>query len=285
MASKLSAFATLSFQYKRIINLLIQPIKSCSLFKIKSKFEEKLNKLAQHCSSSSKSLFAGFTGAILLNPDQHGNDGKLFTIENSVIQNNNNGNLSSQAQETSKKYIIERENYKVIFVLGGPGVGKGTQCALLSHKYGWIHVSAGDLLRREQARKGSPFGDLIETCIREGNIVPHFVTIALLKAEMELYPPGTVFLIDGFPREIGQAQAFEETVLPMDLVLFFECDEEVMLKRLMQRSKSSGRSDDNIESIMKRFCTYQKTSLPVVTYYEEMGKVRRVTSGFIFISL
>jgi len=84
------------------------------------------------------------------------------------------------------------------------------------------------------------------------------------------------FLIDGFPRKMDQAHKFEEAVCPAKLVLFYDCPEEVMESRLLERGKTSGRSDDNAESIRKRFRTFIETSMPVVDYYEKEGKVIKV---------
>ncbi|KAG0249898.1 hypothetical protein BG011_008839 [Mortierella polycephala] len=164
----------------------------------------------------------------------------------------------------------------VIFVLGGPGAGKGTQCANLVRDFGFVHLSAGDLLRAEQERPGSEYGELIKTYIREGKIVPMEVTIALLENEM-LASGQTRFLIDGFPRKMDQAMKFEETVVPSKFTLYFECPEEVMLKRLMKRGETSGRADDNIESIKKRFRVFTQTSYPVIEHYGKSGKVHTVS--------
>lgn len=166
----------------------------------------------------------------------------------------------------------------VVFVLGGPGAGKGTQCAKLVEQYGFIHLSAGDLLRAEQERPGSQFGDLIKDYIKNGLIVPMEVTIQLLENAMTeaLQKAGSTkgrFLVDGFPRKMDQAVKFEETVCPAKMVLFFDCPEEVMEKRLLKRGETSGRSDDNAESIRKRFRTFVETSMPVVNYFEKEGKV------------
>ncbi|KAF9433527.1 hypothetical protein BGZ76_009317 [Entomortierella beljakovae] len=164
----------------------------------------------------------------------------------------------------------------VIFVLGGPGAGKGTQCAHLVDDYGFVHLSAGDLLRAEQERPGSQYGELIKSYIKEGKIVPMEVTIALLENAM-IASGQTRFLIDGFPRKMDQALKFEEVVVPSKFTLYFECPEEVMLKRLMKRGETSGRSDDNIESIKKRFRTFTDTSYPVIEYYNKSGKVHTVS--------
>ncbi|KAF8061439.1 UMP-CMP kinase [Lyophyllum atratum] len=177
----------------------------------------------------------------------------------------------------------------VAYVLGGPGAGKGTQCGRLVEDFGFCHLSAGDLLRAEQHREGSQFGNLIQTCIREGTIVPMEVTIKLLQHAMEAAMAANKpedgwqdgrgrFLIDGFPRKMDQALKFDETVCVASVVLFFSTTEEVMLKRLLQRGKTSGREDDNVESIKKRFRTYKADTMPVIEYYTRLGKVAEVDS-------
>lgn len=176
----------------------------------------------------------------------------------------------------------------VVFVLGGPGAGKGTQCAKLVDDFKFTHLSAGDLLRAEQKRENSPYGTLIQNYIKEGKIVPMEVTIKLLenamtedinlKSEQGTTKERSRFLIDGFPRKMDQAVQFEETVCTAALILFLTCPENVLLERLMERGKTSGREDDNEESIKKRFKTFVDTSMPVVEYYRKEGKVAEVES-------
>ncbi|KAI0176386.1 uridylate kinase [Hypoxylon sp. FL1284] len=190
--------------------------------------------------------------------------------------------------------VFSADDVTVLFVLGGPGAGKGTQCERLVARYGFAHLSAGDLLRAEQARPDSEFGELIRDHIRNGLIVPMEVTIALLEAAMRqvLDEPTAVtdtasadkstgrrkgkFLIDGFPRKLDQAVKFEEAVVPARFVLFFDCPEAEMERRLLERGKTSGREDDNAESIRKRFRTFVDTSMPVVDYFDKQGRVVRV---------
>ncbi|KAJ5312289.1 hypothetical protein PENANT_c011G07416 [Penicillium antarcticum] len=174
----------------------------------------------------------------------------------------------------------------VVFFLGGPGSGKGTQSANLVKSYGFVHLSAGDLLREEQNRAGSQYGEMIKEYIREGKIVPMEVTVALLSNAMadslasNPPAPGTKarFLIDGFPRKLDQAVFFEETVCPSELVLFLDCPEAVMETRLLKRGETSGRADDNAESIRKRFRTFVETSMPVVEDFRGKDKVVTVTA-------
>ncbi|KAI7902795.1 adenylate kinase-domain-containing protein [Cokeromyces recurvatus] len=170
----------------------------------------------------------------------------------------------------------------VIFVLGGgPGAGKGTQCENIKRDYDFVHLSAGDLLREEQKREGSKYGELIQHYLREGLIVPMEVTIALLENAMKEAmekEKKTRFLIDGFPRKMDQADKFEETVVESKFVLYFSCTEETLLNRLMKRSATSGRIDDNIESIKKRFQVFKDTSYPVIEAFEKKNKVRQINA-------
>ncbi|KAL8807477.1 MAG: hypothetical protein Q9182_000642 [Xanthomendoza sp. 2 TL-2023] len=176
----------------------------------------------------------------------------------------------------------------VIFVLGGPGAGKGTQCANLVRDYGFKHLSAGDLLRAEQNRPDSQFGNMIKEYIADGKIVPMEVTVQLLENAMtdEIERDKEAgegegqrrFLIDGFPRQMDQALEFEESVCPSKFTLFFDCPEDLLQERLINRGKTSGRSDDNAESIKKRFRTFVETSMPVVDYFTKEGKVVKVSA-------
>ncbi|KAI3343054.1 uridylate kinase [Ustulina deusta] len=194
--------------------------------------------------------------------------------------------------------VFSADDVTVLFVLGGPGAGKGTQCERLVAAHGFTHLSAGDLLRAEQNRAGSQYGELIKNYIKDGLIVPMEVTIVLLENAMrdamsaannpptttntssaEKEKPATLkgkFLIDGFPRKFDQAVKFEEAVCPAQFVLFYDCPEEEMERRLLERGKTSGRSDDNAESIRKRFRTFIETSMPVVNYYEKQDRVARI---------
>lgn len=191
-----------------------------------------------------------------------------------------NEQIAAPKQDTP---TFSPKNVTVLFVLGGPGAGKGTQCANLVRDYHFTHLSAGDLLRAEQTREGSEFGNLIKEYIRDGKIVPMEVTVQLLENAMtdavEKNKEGKgKFLIDGFPRQMDQALKFEETVCPSKFVLFFDCPEAEMQKRLLERGKTSGRSDDNAESIKKRFKTFVETSMPVVDYFAGQERVVKVVA-------
>ncbi|KAF8433834.1 UMP-CMP kinase [Terfezia claveryi] len=226
-------------------------------------------------------IFLGGSGLFyLLVKQREGNIPESLRSKERDMSTENDRKLIASGPRT--KPTFDPNDVTVIFVLGGPGAGKGTQCANIVRGYGFAHYSAGDLLRIEQARPDSEFGELIKTYIREGKIVPMEVTVALLENAMrdEIKKTGTKrFLIDGFPRQMDQALKFEQDVCPSKLVLFFDTTEEVMLKRLLRRAETSGREDDNIESIRKRFRTFVEASMPVVEYYEKLGKVVKVDAS------
>uniref|UniRef100_A0A8C1T004 UMP-CMP kinase n=1 Tax=Cyprinus carpio TaxID=7962 RepID=A0A8C1T004_CYPCA len=175
---------------------------------------------------------------------------------------------------------------QVVFVLGGPGAGKGTQCARIVENYSYTHLSAGDLLREERSRSGSEFGQLIDTYIKEGRIVPVEITISLLKKAMEETMKADEknfrFLIDGFPRNQDNLQGWNTVMdgkADVKFVLFFDCGNEVCIDRCLERGKSSGRTDDNRESLEKRIQTYLQSTRPIIEQYEKQGKVRTIDAS------
>lgn len=165
---------------------------------------------------------------------------------------------------------------KVVFVLGGPGCGKGTQCEKIVQHFGYTHLSAGDLLRAEK-NSGSENGTMIQNMMNEGKIVPSEVTIKLLQKAM-VESGNDKFLIDGFPRNEENRAAFEAvTKIEPEFVLFFNCPEEEMERRILSRNQ--GREDDNIETMKKRFKVFLESSLPVIEYYKAKGKVREIDAA------
>jgi len=166
-------------------------------------------------------------------------------------------------------------NYNVLFVLGGPGAGKGTQCENIVRDYGFVHLSAGDLLREERQRPGSQYGEEIEGHIKNGTIVPVAITCSLLRRAMESSGKKN-FLIDGFPRNKDNLDGWNtamEGVADVKMVLFFNCSEEVCIDRCLSRGKTSGRSDDNMESLKKRIQTYNGCTMPIIDHYKKQDLV------------
>lgn len=170
-----------------------------------------------------------------------------------------------------------------VFVLGGPGSGKGTMCELAEIQLGWVHLSAGDLLRSER-KKGGETAKIIEEFIKEGKLVPYEIIVNLLKDAMELSTRMTGennFLIDGFPRSLdnleGWCEILEDSKVPK--MLYFECGYEVLKKRILGRAKWSGRSDDNVESMKLRFDTFKADTLPTVEFFKSKGKCVEVDAS------
>lgn len=165
----------------------------------------------------------------------------------------------------------------VVFVLGGPGAGKGTMCELAESQLGWTHLSSGDLLRIELEAAG-PSAGLIKEFMTVGKLVPNEIVVDLLKKKMEHVTRTTGknnFLLDGFPRSLGNLDAWREAFgqdgeLPK--MLYFECPYAVLEKRILGRAKWSGRSDDNIESVKLRFDTFKAETLPTVEFFKSLGR-------------
>jgi UMP-CMP kinase len=169
---------------------------------------------------------------------------------------------------------------KVIFVVGGPGSGKGTQCKLITEKYGYSHLSAGDLLREERNTK-SELADMINQILIDGKLVPSEITTTLLLNAMKKCE-NNKFLIDGFPRSQENMDCWEKlapSTVEVQFLLELDCPESVMLARLLERGKTSGRNDDNEESIKKRFHTANAMSAPVIDHYRSTGQLRVVDSN------
>jgi len=162
---------------------------------------------------------------------------------------------------------------RVYFIMGGPGSGKGTQCEQLVDRFGMVHLSAGELLRAE-VRSGSELGQEISRVIDQGQIVKSETTVRLLQQAMA--GCSGPFLIDGFPRSISNLEAFESAVGQPAFMLFLDVSETEMEQRLLKRGLSSGRSDDNAETIVKRFRTFVTDSMPVVKILEGRGCLRRI---------
>ena len=134
---------------------------------------------------------------------------------------------------------------------------------------------------REERASGSSLAELINNYINEGKIVPAEITVRLLRQAMEK-STSSIFLIDGFPRDIDNLNCWESNmseIADVEFLLFLDCPEEVMRERLLERGKTSGRSDDNIEAIIKRFRTYETSTRPIIDHFDSIGKIRKVNSN------
>lgn len=165
----------------------------------------------------------------------------------------------------------------VVFVLGGPGAGKGTMCELAEIQLGWTHLSVGALLRAAGAAGGLAAAAINE-CVTAGRLVPDEVVVTLLKHTMERLTRTTGrtnFLVDGFPRSLSNLEAWyeafgRETELPP--MMYFECPYAVLEKRILGRAPYSGRSDDSVESVRRRFDTFKAETLPTVEFMKRNSR-------------
>lgn len=160
-----------------------------------------------------------------------------------------------------------------LILFGPPGSGKGTQAQQLVEKYGIAHWSTGDMFRFELSNR-TELGQLAKSYMDKGQLVPDEVTISMLKKRMESGNAANGFILDGFPRNIAQAQALdallEEKNLKITALLSLEVDEEELINRLLNRGKVSGRADDvNEEIIRRRLQVYKEETTPVYNYYAD----------------
>ena len=167
-----------------------------------------------------------------------------------------------------------------IVIFGAPGSGKGTQSALLIEEYGYYHISTGDVLRAQIAQ-GTELGKIADSYISKGQLIPDELMIDILDDVLSAHPEsakGVVF--DGFPRTIHQADALdvllEKRGGKLDIVVGLEVEEEELIERLINRGKTSGRSDDNMETIKKRLDVYNNQTNPLRDHYMEQGKYEAV---------
>ncbi len=167
-----------------------------------------------------------------------------------------------------------------LILFGPPGSGKGTQSEKIIEKYGLVHLSTGDLLRNERKLK-TPLGIAAQEYIDKGQLVPDEVVIGMIETAIDANKDVKGFLFDGFPRTVAQAIALGALLDKKDTsiaaVLFLQVEEEELIARLLNRGKTSGRSDDTDESILRnRQKVYKEETLPVADYYTHLNKVTRV---------
>ncbi len=163
-----------------------------------------------------------------------------------------------------------------LVLFGPPGSGKGTQAAKLIDKYNLVHVSTGDLFRYEMGNN-TPLGLKAKAYMAEGRLVPDEVTIGMLRNKVEAHPEANGFIFDGFPRTIPQAEALDALLTGMDTgiagLIALEVDDEEIVGRILNRGTTSGRPDDNDESVIrKRIQVYKDETTPVYSYYDQSGK-------------
>ncbi|XP_075991366.1 adenylate kinase isoenzyme 1-like [Anticarsia gemmatalis] len=176
--------------------------------------------------------------------------------------------MSTKCQAYQKKTIIDVSLKPVVWILGGPGVGKSTQCQNVTRKYGLEHLAIGDLLRAE-AVSGSDRANCLKSILRRGGLVPADIVLDLVKETIAKKGPGAKgFVIDGFPREKTQGIGFEEAVGPASAIISIEASKDTLLQRLKACAKQSDRIDDNDISLMMRIETFLESNHHVLAFYK-----------------
>ncbi|WP_435623276.1 adenylate kinase [Flagellimonas sp.] len=177
-------------------------------------------------------------------------------------------------------YQLNESHMINLVLFGKPGAGKGTQAGFLKEKYNLKHISTGDVFRYNM-KNGTELGKLAKSYIDRGDLVPDEVTIDMLKDEVEKNPEAAGFIFDGFPRTAAQAEALDNFLesknMQVNATIALEADDEILIQRLLERGKESGRSDDQDESkIRNRFDEYNEKTAPLRAYYEKQGKFHSV---------
>ncbi len=163
---------------------------------------------------------------------------------------------------------------KNVVIFGAPGSGKGTQSENIIKKYGFKHFSTGDILRKQIADQ-TELGKTAKKFIDEGKLVTDELIINMMDAELDSVKDAAGVIFDGFPRTYAQAEALKNLLnkrgTDVSVMLNIQVDEEELIKRLLERGKTSGRSDDNLETIKKRLDTYNRDTTPVIDFYKKEG--------------
>ena len=163
-----------------------------------------------------------------------------------------------------------------IVLFGKPGAGKGTQAEFLKDKYNLTHISTGDVFRYN-IKNETALGKEAQTFINNGELVPDSLTIKMLQDEVEKNSQSRGFLFDGFPRTIAQADALDAFLATkswdVTATIALEADDEILVARLLERGKTSGRSDDqDEEKIRNRYQEYNEKTAPLIEYYQDQNK-------------
>ncbi len=161
-----------------------------------------------------------------------------------------------------------------IILCGAPGSGKGTQSGFITEKYGLQHLSTGDVLRAEIA-SGSELGKKIDALISQGNLVPDEMMYGVIENYLSSLPKDCKgVILDGYPRTVSQAESLTELLKKyrMDAIMIdLLVDEQLLIQRLIERGKVSGRADDNLNTIRHRIAVYHNQTEPIALYYLHHG--------------
>ena len=162
-----------------------------------------------------------------------------------------------------------------LIIFGSPGAGKGTQAQLIAKKHRLYHISSGEILRAESSSK--KYKESITKFINQGSLVPDDLIIGIIenKVKEKIKEPGLIF--DGYPRTIRQAASLNKLLKklksPLTAVINLQLEEKTAVERILSRGLSSGRKDDNLKTIKRRFKIYEQETKPLLKYYAKQGKL------------
>jgi len=166
-----------------------------------------------------------------------------------------------------------------LVLFGPPGAGKGTQSEKLIHKYGFVHISTGDLFRWH-TKNDTDLGKRVKEIMNSGALVPDEITIAMLQEEVNKNPGASGFLFDGFPRTVPQAEALDafmkQNGSSINNVIALDVNEEELRARIAKRRLESNRPDDEEEKLNKRITEYFTKTVHVLPFYEQQGRLKTV---------
>lgn len=161
----------------------------------------------------------------------------------------------------------------ITILFGPPGGGKGTQARFITERFGLPHVSTGEMLRNE-ASKGTPLGNEVAPIMATGDLVPDDLVVRVIESRLAEPDAALGVLLDGFPRTRPQAEALDAMLRrvgkQIDLVLYLDVPEPVLIERLLGRAREEGRADDNLETIQNRLDVYHRDTAPVLDHYRSV---------------
>jgi adenylate kinase len=166
-----------------------------------------------------------------------------------------------------------------LVLFGPPGAGKGTQSEKLIQKYGFVHISTGDLFRWH-TKNDTALGKRVKEIMNSGALVPDEITISMLKEELDKNPQAKGFLFDGFPRTVAQAEALDKFMKANNTaihhIVALDVTEEEVRTRIAKRRTESNRADDEEDKLNKRITEYFTKTVHVLPYYEKQGRLKTV---------
>jgi adenylate kinase len=167
----------------------------------------------------------------------------------------------------------------LVIFLGPPGAGKGTQAVTISKEKNLAHISTGDMLR-EHVSNETELGKTAKTLLDEGKLVPDSLVIEMLQERLLSKDCNNGAILDGFPRTIAQAESLNKISdeFKISKVIVFEADRDELIKRILNRGETSGRSDDTEESVSVRLEVYEKDTAPLIEYYEQKNLVAKINA-------